>query len=123
MKKAELICDCEILHKEIVDKVKEKIIQDRIIHDILIFYKAMSDETRLKIICALKVSEMCVCDISSLLNMTKSAISHQLNYLKRVGLVKYRKEGKEVFYALKDEHVETILKISIDHVSEEKYYE
>ena len=71
-------CDCDVIHQDVVDKVKSEMLDDDSLINMADFYKALSDSTRIKIINALYISEMCVCDISVLLNMTKSAISHQL---------------------------------------------
>ena len=84
MGKSELICDCEIIHSDIVEHVKKEILNKETLLDIANFYKALSDSTRIKIINALDCHEMCVCDIAVLLNMTKSAVSHQLKYLKNM---------------------------------------
>ena len=81
-------------------------------------FKVFGDSTRIKILNALLVSEMCVCDIANILNMTQSAVSHQLKNLKQAKLIKNRKEGKTVFYSLADEHVMTILNQGIDHIEE-----
>ena len=83
-----------------------------------IFFKAFSDKTRLRILAALVSAELCVCDIASLLNMSQSAISHQLRFLKQARLVKSRKNGKTVYYALCDDHIQTILAQGIAHVQE-----
>ena len=77
------------------------------------------DTTRIRILWALDHAELCVCDIAALLNMTKSAISHQLRQLKQANLVKYRREGKNVFYALSDEHVHIIFEKGLEHIREE----
>ena len=82
------------------------------------FFKAFSDKTRLRILAALVSTELCVCDIASLLNMSQSAISHQLRFLKQARLVKSRKNGKTVYYALCDDHIQTILAQGIAHVQE-----
>lgn len=82
------------------------------------FFKAFSDKTRLRILSALSFEELCVCDIATLLNMTQSAISHQLRFLKQMRLVKSRKDGKTVFYSLCDDHIVTILAQGIEHVQE-----
>lgn len=121
MGKAELICDCEILHKEIVDKVKSNILSQKTLAKIANFYKALSDSTRIKIINALDCNEMCVCDISVVLNMTKSAVSHQLKYLKDLDIVKSRKQGKEVFYSLADDHVKQLFEICHEHIMEKEH--
>jgi len=118
MGKTELICDCDIVHKEIVEKVKREILDEVTLVNIANFYKALSDSTRIRIINALDCSEMCVCDIAVLLNMTKSAVSHQLKYLKDMDIIKSRKEGKIVFYSLVDDHVKQVFEISLDHIME-----
>ena len=88
------------------------------IYDLSEFYKVFGDSTRIKILYVLFESEMCVYDIALLLHMTQSAISHQLRALKQSKLVKYRREGKTVFYSLADGHVRTILGQGMEHVAE-----
>lgn len=112
-------CDCNIIHKDTLEEVKSKMPSDELLIDMADFYKALSDSTRIKIIAALAHNELCVCDISSLLNMTKSAISHQLQNLREMNLIKGRKNGKEVFYSLADRHVEEVFEVSREHVLEE----
>ena len=112
-------CDCSIIHEDDVRAVKEKMLDDEILLATADFYKVLSDSTRIKIINALDEKELCVCDISSLLNMTKSAVSHQLQNLKEMNLIKSRKQGKEVFYSLADNHVRQVFEISLEHVLEE----
>ena len=80
--------------------------------------KFLGDPTRIRILYALSAGELCVCDIASVLNMTQSAISHQLRVLKQIKLVKFRREGKTVYYSLADAHVETILSQGLEHVQE-----
>lgn len=113
-----LVCDCEAIHADIVDEVKKRIPQDEDIYDLSDFFKVLGDSTRMKIIWALDESEMCVCDIAVLLNMTKSAISHQLRALRNAELVKFRKEGKTVYYSLKDDHVRDIYEKGMEHIRE-----
>lgn len=120
MGRAEQLCDCEILHKDIVDTVKQNILDNKTLLDITEFYKAFSDSTRIKIINALDIHEMCVCDISVLLNMTKSAVSHQLKYLKDKDIVKCKKQGKVVFYSLADQHVKQLFEICHEHIQEKQ---
>ena len=110
-------CDCNIIHQEVIDSTKENMPSDDLLFNVSDFFKIMGDSTRLRIIWALDNNEMCVCDIANLLGMTKSSISHQLANLKESGLVKNRKVGKEVYYALDDEHVKTVLEIAIEHVT------
>ncbi len=111
-------CDCEVIHQDVVEKVKSEMLDDDSLINMADFYKALSDSTRIKIINALYISEMCVCDISVLLNMTKSAISHQLKNLKELNLIKSRKQGKEVYYSLADRHVGIVFEITKEHVQE-----
>ena len=111
-------CDCDVIHQDVVEKVKSEMHDDDSLINMADFYKALSDSTRIKIINALYISEMCVCDISVLLNMTKSAISHQLKNLKELNLIKSRKQGKEVYYSLADRHVGIVFEITKEHVQE-----
>lgn len=111
-------CDCTAIHNDIVDKVKENIPNEETLYDLAELYKAFGDTTRIKILYALFASEMCVCDIAVLLNMTQSAISHQLRVLKQARLVKFRKDGKVVYYSLDDEHVKHIFDQGLHHISE-----
>ena len=110
------ICDCNIIHKEIVDSTKKNMLDDVMFNKVGTFFKIIGDDTRLKILYALDNNEMCVCDIANLLNMTKSSISHQLKLLKDHGLVKSRKDGKEVYYMLDDEHVRSVVEVATAHV-------
>ena len=111
---------CEFIHahEEIVERVKKEMPEDEILYDLAELFKIFGDSTRIKILYVLFESEMCVCDIAQLLNMTQSAISHQLRALKQSKLVKYRREGKTVFYSLADGHVRTIINQGMEHVAE-----
>ena len=111
-------CDCNIIHGGIVDICKNEMLDEEILLSMADFYKALSDSTRIKIINALASSELCVCDISSLLNMTKSAVSHQLGNLKEMNLIKSKKVGKEVWYSLSDKHVLDMFEICKEHILE-----
>ena len=116
-------CDverCELMHvhEEIVSQVNANMPDEEILYDLAELFKIFGDSTRIKILYVLFESEMCVCDIAQLLGMTQSAISHQLQVLKKSKLVKYRREGKTVFYSLADSHVRTILGQGMDHVTE-----
>ena len=88
------------------------------INEMCDFFKALSDPTRMKIVLTISSGEICVNDIAAKINMTKSAVSHQLAYLKRLRLIKNRKEGKEVFYSLDDEHVNLLVNSAWEHVTE-----
>lgn len=118
MNKGNVVCDCEAIHEDIVNDVKQRMPLDEDIYDLSDFFKVLGDSTRMRIIWALDESEMCVCDIAVLLNMTKSAISHQLRALRNANLVKFRREGKTVFYSLKDNHVRDIYEIGMEHIRE-----
>lgn len=111
---------CEFLHAhdEIVEKVRAAMPDEDLLYDLAELYKVFGDSTRIKILYVLFEAEMCVCDIAKLLNMTQSAISHQLRVLKQSKLVDYRKDGKTVFYSLADDHVKTIIGQGLDHISE-----
>lgn len=118
MAKGVIFCDCDVIHGDIVDAVKVKMPDEDELYDLSDFFKVLGDSTRVKIMWALDESEMCVCDLAVLLNMTKSAISHQLKSLKQANLVKYRKEGKVVFYSLADIHVKEIFEKGLEHIRE-----
>lgn len=111
-------CDCNLIHEQEVSKVKEAMLDDDTLISISDFYKALADSTRLKIINALDEGELCVCDISNILNMTKSAVSHQLKNLREMNLINCKKVGKEVFYSLADKHVKQVFEISKEHIME-----
>lgn len=106
---------------EKVEKIKQEMPKDEIIFDMAEFFKVFGDSTRMKIISALLASELCVGEIAEIVNSTQSAISHQLRVLKQSKLVKYRKEGKIVYYSLDDEHIRTIYKIGKEHIEEPEY--
>lgn len=112
-------CDCDVIHEDIVNQVKEKMPEEETLYDLAELFKIFGDSTRIKILWALDEAEMCVCDISVLLNMTQSAISHQLRVLKQANLVKNRKAGKIVFYSLQDEHVKQIFDQGLIHINED----
>lgn len=110
--------ECTILHEDVVNEVKKKIPQDEMIYDLAEFFKVFADSTRMKIIFALMENELCVCDIANIVQTTQSAISHQLRLLKQSKLVKFRKEGKVVYYSLDDEHISQIVKKGREHIEE-----
>ena len=114
-------CDCDAIHLDKMNKAVSELEKLEIIDSMALFFKNFSDPTRLKILTILdRVGQMCVCDIAVSLNMTKSAISHQLKYLKDCNLVRSVKNGKEVFYALSDNHVKDIIETGIAHLKEKK---
>lgn len=114
----ERMCDCEIIHKEKVEKALSEMLEEDTLLDISDFFKVLSDSTRIKIINLLDNNKLCVCDISAALKMTKSAISHQLKNLREMNLVKAEKVGKEVWYSLADDHIKMVFNISTEHVLE-----
>lgn len=111
-------CDCEPQNVELVNKARKKMPEYGEISDLSDFFKVMGDSTRLQLLMALQLDEFCVSDLSYLLNMTRSAISHQLKALKNAKLIKSRKEGKIVYYSLDDDHVREVLEKSFEHVKE-----
>ena len=111
-------CSCSIIHEDAVSKVRNSMPEEETLYDLAELFKVFGDTTRIKILCALFESEMCVCDIAALLSMNQSAISHQLRVLKQARLVKYRKEGKVVYYSLDDEHVKQIFDQGLVHIRE-----
>ena len=120
MGKVELQCDCEVLHIKKVNKARKDLLTENRLLSIADVYKALSDSTRIKIINLLEDNDLCVCDIASVLNMTKSAVSHQLKYLKELNIVRNKKSGKEVTYSLTDDHVRQIFNISCFHIGKSR---
>lgn len=111
-------CDCNVIHEEVVNMVRGKMPEEENLYDLAELFKVFGDSTRIKILWALAEAEMCVCDIAALLNMTQSAISHQLRILKQARLVKNRKDGKVVYYSLDDAHVKQIFEQGLVHINE-----
>ena len=111
--------DCET-HDNVVERVKEGMPEDEILYDLAELYKVFGDSTRIKILYALFEEELCVCDIASLLGMSASAISHQLRVLKQACLVRYRRDGKTIYYSLADDHVRSIIGQGMEHIGEQK---
>ncbi len=112
-------CDCTSIHEETVDAVRKEMLDDDVLMDLADTFKLFSDSTRMKILNALLHEELCVCDLAVLLGMTKSSVSHQLRILKQSDLVRYRKDGRVVYYSLADDHVRTIFDQGLAHVMEE----
>jgi ArsR family transcriptional regulator len=111
-------CEYMHIHYDIVSAVLEDMPSDDTLYKLSELYKLFGDKTRIRILYVLLKREMCVCDIAKLLDMTISAISHQLKILKQASLVKFRREGKTVFYSLADDHVKTILNNGMEHIEE-----
>ncbi len=112
------VCEYPHEHLETVKSAREIMPEEELLYDLAELFKVFGDSTRIKILFALYESEMCVCDIASLLSMTQSAISHQLRVLKNSKLVKFRRDGKEVFYSLDDQHIFKILAQGLEHIKE-----
>ena len=118
MSRNEFICDCNVIHKDVVEDTISSLPASEIFLKLAEFFKIIGDTTRVRILFALDKNEMCVCDIANVLGMSKSSISHQLGTLRRSGIVKCRKSGKEFFYTLDDDHIKEVFEIGIEHVSE-----
>ena len=118
MKNSEAICEITWIDKQKISNVKKKMKSEVTIERLSEVFKVLGDTTRVKIISALLVQELCVCEISELLETTKSAVSHQLRMLRNMRLVKYRKEGKMVFYSLDDNHITNLFAEGLKHIEE-----
>ena len=111
-------CEVPAVHNDLVSEVRAKLPEENSMQDLAELFKIFGDTTRIRILFVLFESEMCVCDIAETLNMTQSAISHQLRLLKSNGLIRARRQGKSVFYSLADDHVSTIIQQGWDHIME-----
>lgn len=111
-------CECHEIHKELIEKVNNHMPDVDELYDLAELFKVFGDSTRIRILSVLLGEEMCVCDLAEVLTMNQSAISHQLKILKQAKLVKNRREGKQVYYSLSDDHVSTILAMGIEHIEE-----
>lgn len=111
-------CETVEVHEELLKIVREKLPAEESLLDLAELFKVFGDSTRIRILFVLFEAEVCVCDLAAALNMTQSAISHQLNILKRNKLVKCRREGKSMFYSLADDHVRTIVSQGMEHIEE-----
>jgi len=120
MNKKDIICDCSVIHEDSVEEVRKKMPQEEHLYELADFFKVLGDSTRVKIMCALDMEELCVCDLAVLFNLTKSSISHQLRSLREARLVKFRKDGKVVYYSLADHHVKQVFEMGYQHIKEER---
>ena len=116
MFKNDYSCDCNIIHQDRVDDVLHSMPSDKTFLNLAELYKLIGDTTRCRILFALDKNEMCVCDIANVLNMTKSAVSHQLAVLRKSNIVKCRRSGKEVYYTLDDDHINKLFEIGLEHI-------
>ena len=113
------LCEVSMIHEDVVSRVRETMPDEDPVYEVSELFKVFGDSTRARIICALNIEEMCVCDLAALLNMTQSAISHQLRLLKVSRIVKSRKQGRVVYYSLDDAHIGQIFAMAFEHVMEE----
>ena len=111
-------CDCNEIHEDLLKIVNDTMPEETELYDLAELFKVFGDSTRIRILFVLFEAEVCVCDLSKVLNMTQSAISHQLRILKANKLVNSRREGKSVFYSLADGHVRTIIAQGREHIEE-----
>ena len=116
MKNEEAMCDITWIDKQKISNVKKKMESVATIERLSETFKVLGDKTRVKILFALLIQELCVCEIAELLETTKSAISHQLRILRNTRLVKYRKDGKMAFYSLDDNHITNLFAEGLKHV-------
>ena len=112
------LCEEPGIHQELLEKVTAEMPQEEELYDLAELFKVFGDSTRIRILYVLFEAEVCVCDLAEALNMTQSAVSHQLKILKQARLVKARREGKQIFYSLSDDHVRTIIAMGREHIEE-----
>ena len=111
-------CEIHEVHENLVHQIEDGMPSEELIQNLADFYKVFGDVTRVKILCVLFQSELCVCDLAEVLGMTQSAVSHQLRVLKQAKLVKNRREGKIVYYFLADGHIQSIINQGMEHIVE-----
>lgn len=111
-------CDDDVVHLGAVERVKAAMPDEDMLYDAAELFKVFGDSTRTRILSALSIEELCVCDIAEILGMTKSAVSHQLRTLRQTKIVKARRSGKEIFYSLDDDHISRIYKTAMEHLRE-----
>ena len=111
-------CEYMHVHAQALDRITAEMPDEDVLIDLAELFKVFGDSTRIKILTALSTEELCVCDLSKLVGMTVSAVSHQLKILRSAKLVSCRREGKTVFYTLADHHVTTMIKQGLEHVNE-----
>jgi ArsR family transcriptional regulator len=112
------VCETQCVHSDLVKSVADSMPDEDEMYDMAELFKVFGDSTRVRILSALSVHELCVCDICSVLNMNKSAVSHQLRVLRQTKIVKNRRIGKEVFYSLDDDHIAKIFAMALEHLHE-----
>ena len=113
------VCDLFCVDAEQVARARSAMLSETSATRLAETFAVLGDPTRVKMICALKTTELCVCDLATLLNLSQSAVSHQLRLLRTMRLVKYRREGRVVYYSLDDQHIENLFEDGLQHVAEE----
>jgi DNA-binding transcriptional ArsR family regulator len=108
---------CNVIHHDVVARVREAQLEEEAIRDVAAIFQALGDPTRVRILHALIQSEMCVCDLAAALEMTQSAVSHQLRHLRNLRIIKRRKVGRIAYYSIDDEHIKTLFETGLHHVS------
>ena len=112
------LCDCRVIHEDKVTRAREASLSAEITENLCHTFKALGDSTRLKILWSLEKQEMCVCDLAAMLDVTESAVSHQLRLLRNLRLVTNRREGNILYYSLLDDHVSQLIQVALEHVQE-----
>ncbi len=118
MSKNSYVCEVEYVNREAVEEARAGMLEQELIFKVADIFKILGDPTRVRILHALSLRELCVCDLSALLGMSQSAVSHQLRLLRSARLVRYRREGKVVYYALADEHIVKLIEMGVEHARE-----
>ncbi len=116
--RSDYVCSVEVVDQQKVTHVNQVLPEKMVTRQMAEFFKSLSDPTRLRIVQALLEEELCVCDISAIVDISISAISHQLRLLRSMHIVKFRKQGKMVYYSLEDEHISRMLEIALEHLNE-----
>jgi len=111
-------CEVQCIHEDSVQEVLSKMLDHEVVINLADFYKTLGDPTRIKILFALMQKELCVCDIAAVIEVSESAVSHQLRVLRGQKLVKFRREGKILYYSLADQHITTLFAQGLEHVTE-----
>lgn len=111
-------CECDCIHEDTVREVRSEMITEEVSHALAEVFRALGDPTRVKLLYALSRRELCVCDLAAVIGASESAVSHQLRLLRTQKLVRFRREGKVVYYSLADKHVEKLFQQGLEHVTE-----
>lgn len=112
------ICETSCIHEVEVAQAKERMPDDALLFELADLFKIIGDSTRIRIVSALIAGELCVCDIASVLDMTVSAVSHQLRVLRQSKIVRTRREGKQIFYSIEDNHIGILISVGLEHIRE-----